>query len=129
MNTIHSSHYPLATQDWSLAKGRMLTLQAGQVRAVESLGGNLWVTVSGNQQDLFVRAGESVRIPCSHGHIVVEPLEATTTVRVSLVAQSPLVASGNSKTFWRAATVSLLHPVAVALRIIANWVDPKYSRA
>jgi hypothetical protein len=129
MNASLPTHYPFATQDWSLAKGRTLTLQAGQVRAVESLGGNLWVTVSGNQQDLFVVEGESVRIPCSHGHIVVEPLEATTTVRVSLVAQSPLVASSSNATFWRAAAVSLLHPVAVALRIIANWVDPKYSRA
>jgi Protein of unknown function (DUF2917) len=129
MNTSHSPHYPLATQDWSLAKGRALTLQACQVRAIESLGGNLWVTVSGSQQDLFVGDGESVRIPCSHGQVVVEPLTATTTVRVALVAQSPLIASANGVTFWRAAAVSLLHPVAVALRMIADWVDPKFSRA
>jgi hypothetical protein len=129
MNTSHSPHYPLATQDWSLAKGRTLTLQACQIRAIESLGGNLWITVSGSQQDLFVGDGESVRIPCSHGQIVVEPLTATTTVRVALVAQSPLVVSTNGVTFWRAAAVSLLHPVAVALRMIADWVDPKFSRA
>jgi Protein of unknown function (DUF2917) len=129
MNTAHSPHYPLATQDWSLAKGRTLTLQACQIRAIESLGGNLWITVSGSQQDLFVGDGESVRIPCSHGQIVVEPLTATTTVRVALVAQSPLVVSTNGVTFWRAAAVSLLHPVAVALRMIADWVDPKFSRA
>ncbi len=129
MNMSHSLHYPLATQDWSLAKGRVLTLQACQVRAVESLGGNLWVTVSGSQQDLFVGDGESIRIPCSHGQVVVEPLTATTTVRVALITQSPLIASTNGVTFWRAAAVSLLHPVAVALRTIADWVDPKFSRA
>lgn len=129
MNMSHSFHYPLATQDWSLAKGRVLTLQACQVRAVESLGGNLWVTVTGSQQDLFVADGESVRIPCSHGQIVVEPLTATTTVRVALIAQSPLMATTSGVTFWRAAAVSLLHPVAVALRTIADWVDPKFSRA
>ncbi len=129
MNMSQSLHYPLATQDWSLAKGRVLTLQACQVRAVESLGGNLWVTVSGSQQDLFVGDGESVRIPCSHGQVVVEPLTATTTVRVALITQSPLIATTNGVTFWRAAAVSLLHPVAVALRTIADWVDPKFSRA
>jgi hypothetical protein len=129
MNMSHSPHYPLATQDWSLAKGRVLTLQACQVRAVESLGGNLWVTVSGSQQDLFVGNGETVRIPCSHGQVVVEPLTTTTTVRVALVTQSPLIATTNGVTFGRALAMSLLHPIAVALRAIADWVDPKYSRA
>jgi hypothetical protein len=129
MNDSLSPHYPLATQDWSLAKGRTLTLQACQIRAIESLGGNLWVTVSGSQQDLFVGDGESVRIPCSRGQVVVEPLTATTTVRVALVTQSPLIATTNGVTFGRALAVSLLHPVAVVLRTVADWVDPKFSRA
>lgn len=129
MNYMNTPHYPFATQDWSLAKGRALTLQACQVRALEALGGNMWITISGRAQDLFVNEGDTIKIPCEYGQVVIEPLTPTATVRVALIAQSPLVASTNQTTFWRAAAVSLLHPVAVTLRVIADWLDPKFSRA
>jgi Protein of unknown function (DUF2917) len=122
------THYPYATQDWSLNKGRALQLEAAQVRAVESLNGGLWITVSGSAQDFFLNAGETLSIPCSHGQVVVEPVTAAATARVALIAQSPLVANV-SPTFWQAASVSLLHPLAVALRVVADWLDPKFARA
>jgi hypothetical protein len=122
------SHYPFATQDWSLAKNRALQLEAAQVRAVEALKGALWITVSGSAQDFFLNAGETLPIPCSHGQVVVEPINSAAVVRVALIAQSPLAVQ-TSGTFWRAVAVSLLHPVAVLLRMVADWVDPKFSRA
>jgi hypothetical protein len=122
------THYPYATQDWSLAQGRALQLEATQIRAVESLGGELWVTVSGSSQDYFVKAGESLAVPCSHGQVVIEPVGGAGVARVALVAQSPLTASV-SPSFWQAFSVSALHPLADALRSVADRLDPKFARA
>jgi Protein of unknown function (DUF2917) len=120
--------FPYATQDWSLGTGRALQLEAAQIRAIESLEGELWVTVSGSSQDFFVKAGDSLVIPCSHGQVVVEPVGGAGVARVALVAQSPLSAR-SQPSFWDALSVSALHPVAVALRSIADRLDPKFARA
>jgi hypothetical protein len=129
------SHYPFATQDWSLIRHRTLTLQAAQVRAVEAVKGELWITVDGNCNDFFVRAGESVQIPCRAGSVVVESTSSTAIVRVALAAQSPLV-QRIGPTFAQAAAVTLIQPLAATLcsvgtglRKLAVQLDPKLARA
>jgi Protein of unknown function (DUF2917) len=129
------SHYPFATQDWSLIRHRTLTLQANQVRAIEALKGELWITIDGNCNDFFVRAGESIDIPCRSGSVVIESTASTAIARVALVAQSPL-AQRVGPTFAQAFAVSVLRPVATllchagtALRKLAVQIDPKLARA
>jgi Protein of unknown function (DUF2917) len=127
-------HYPFATQDWSLIRHRTLTLQASQVRSIEAVKGELWVTVDGNCNDYIVRAGESINIPCRNGSVVVESTASTSIARVALVAQSPL-AERIGPTFAQAFAVSVLRPVATllchagtALRKLAVHIDPKLAR-
>jgi Protein of unknown function (DUF2917) len=129
------SHYPFATQDWSLIRHRTLVLQASQVRAIEALKGELWVTIDGNCNDYFVKPGDSVNIPCREGNVVVESTSATAIVRVALAAQSPLV-QHVGPSFADALAVSVLRPLATALcgaanvlRKIATQLDPKLARA
>jgi hypothetical protein len=105
------SHYPFATQDWSLIRHRTLTLQAAQVRAVES-----------------------VAIPCHAGNVVVEATSSTAMVRVALAAQSPLI-ERIGPSFAQAFTVSVTQPIAAALcriggqlRKLAVQLDPKLAR-
>jgi Protein of unknown function (DUF2917) len=129
------SHYPFATQDWSLIRHRTLTLQANQVRAVEAVKGELWITIDGNCNDFFVRAGESVAIPCRKGNVVVESTSATSIVRIALTAQSPLV-ERVGPSFAQAFSVTVTRPIAAILcsigtrlRRLAVQLDPKLSRA
>jgi Protein of unknown function (DUF2917) len=129
------NHYPFATQDWSLIRHRTLTLQANQVRRIEALKGELWITIDGNCNDFFVRAGESIDIPCRNGSVVIESTASTAIARVALVAQSPL-AQRVGPTFAQAFAVSVLRPVAAllcqtgtALRKLAVHIDPKLARA
>jgi Protein of unknown function (DUF2917) len=129
------SHYPFATQDWSLIRHRTLVLQAHQVRTVEALKGELWVTVDGICNDFFVKAGESINVPCRKGSVVIESTSSTAMVRVALAAQSPLV-QHMEPSFAKALTVSVLRPVAYALcgfalvlRKLAVQLDPKLARA
>jgi Protein of unknown function (DUF2917) len=129
------NHYPFATQDWSLIRSRTLTLQANQLRAVEALKGELWITIDGNCNDYFVKAGETINIPCRSGNVVIESTSSTAIVRVALAAQSPLVHRVGS-TFAQALSVSILRPVASALcntagtlRKLAVQLDPKLARA
>jgi Protein of unknown function (DUF2917) len=127
-------HYPFATQDWSLIRHRTLTLQAAQVRAIEAVKGELWITIDGNCNDFFVRAGESVAIPCHAGSVVVEATSSTAMVRVALAAQTPLV-ERFGPTFAQAFTTSVTQPIAAALcgaaralqRVALN-LDPKLAR-
>jgi hypothetical protein len=128
------SHYPFATQDWSLIRHRTLTLQAAQVRAVEAVKGELWITIDGNCNDFFVRSGESVAIPCHAGNVVVEATSSTAMVRVALAAQSPLI-ERIGPSFAQAFTVSVTQPIAAALcriggqlRKLAVQLDPKLAR-
>jgi Protein of unknown function (DUF2917) len=132
---VEHNHYPFATQDWSLTRHRTLVLQAHQLRAIESLKGELWVTIDGNCNDYFVKAGDSVSIPCDNGNVVIESTSATAIVRVALAAQSPLV-SRVGPTFAQALTVSILRPVANVLcntatlmRKLAVQLDPRLARA
>lgn len=129
------SHYPFATQDWSLIRHRALTLQAAQVRTIESLKGELWVTIDGNSADFFVKSGETLKVPCNIGHVVIEPTSATAMLRVSLAAQSPLV-TRIGPSFSQAFAVSVLQPIAsllchagTTLRKLAIHLDPKLARA
>jgi hypothetical protein len=129
------SHYPFATQDWSLIRHRTLTLQANQVRAVEAVKGELWITIDGNCNDFFVRAGESVAIPCRKGNVVVESTSATSIVRIALTAQSPLV-ERVGPSFAQAFSVTVTRPIAAilcsigtGLRKLAVQLDPKLARA
>jgi Protein of unknown function (DUF2917) len=129
------SHYPFATQDWSLIRHRTLTLQANQVRAVEALKGELWVTIDGNCNDFFVKSGETVTIPCRKGNVVIESTSATSIARVALAVQSPL-AERVGPSFAAALSVSFLRPAAAALcrtsavlRKLAVQLDPKLARA
>jgi hypothetical protein len=128
------NHYPFATQDWSLTRHRVLTLEAAQVRTVEAMKGELWVTVDGNCNDFFVRAGESVSIPCNAGNVVVEATSSTAIVRVAVAAQSPMV-ERVGPSFANAFAVSITRPIALALchvgtrlRTIAVQLDPKLAR-
>jgi hypothetical protein len=128
-------HYPFATQDWSLIRHRTLALDATQVRAIEALKGELWVTVDSNAGDIFVRNGETINIGCRRGRVVIEAISSTAMVRVAVAAQSPLVARVGP-TFADALAVSLLRPTATllcrlasALRWIAVQLDPKLARA
>lgn len=118
MNTIQ---YPLATQDWTLGKSRALALQAAQVKSVEALSGALWVTVSGSEQDFFVKRGESVAIPCRHGQVVIEALGDDSVVRIGQHAESM---ASNAQTFAHATYVSVVYPVVRGLRKAADWLDP-----
>jgi Protein of unknown function (DUF2917) len=129
------SHYPFATQDWSLMQHRALTLQASQLRAVESLDGDLWITIDGNCNDFFVKSGERINVPCRTGNVVIEPTSSSATIRVALAAQSPL-AQRVGPSLATALSVSLLRPIANALckfagvlRKVAVQLDPKLSRA
>jgi Protein of unknown function (DUF2917) len=129
------NHYPFATQDWSLLRHRTLTLQARQVRTIEALRGELWVTVDGNCNDFFVKRGESISVPCDKGNVVIESTSATSVARVAIAAQSPLV-ERIGPSFTQAVTVSLLHPIAAVLcntatllRKLALHLDPKLARA
>jgi Protein of unknown function (DUF2917) len=121
------NHYPFATQDWSLIRHRTLVLNAAQVRAIESLKGELWITVEGNCNDYFVKPGDSVDIPCRDGRVVIESTSA-------LAAQSPLV-QHVGPSFADALAVSILRPLATGfcrastvLRNIAAQLDPKLAR-
>ncbi len=125
-----TTHYPFATQDWALIRHRTLTLQAHQVRAVEAVKGELWVTVEGNCNDFFVRAGESIAIACDAGRVVIESTSSTSIARVALAAQSPLLTQVGP-TFSHALTVSVLRPLATLLTIaaknlqaFARWLSP-----
>jgi hypothetical protein len=129
------TYYPFATQDWSLMQHRALTLQASQVRAVEALNGDLWITIDGDCHDFFVKSGERINVPCQNGNVVIEPTSSSATIRVALAAQSPLV-QRVGPSLARALTVSILRPVATALcafagvlRRVAVQLDPKLSRA
>ncbi len=129
------NHYPFATQDWSLTRHRTLVLQASQVRALESLKGELWVTIDGNCNDFFVGSGQSINIPCHVGNVVIEATSATSVVRVALAAQSQLV-SHLGPSFAEALGVSVLRPfaallcrAAAALGRLATKLDPKLARA
>ncbi len=124
-------HYPFATQDWSLIRHRTLSLDAAQVRAIEALKGELWITVEGHCGDLFVRNGETVDIPRRSGQVVIEATSSTAMVRAALAVQSPLVACVRPS-FIDAAIASisqrmamLLRTVATALRGLALRIDPK----
>ncbi len=128
-------HYPFATQDWSLIRHRTLVLQANQVRHIESLKGDLWVTVDGQCADFFIKAGESIQVPCKQGSVVIESMSSTAQARVALAAQSPLV-QHVGPSFAQPLTVSVLQPLATALcnlattlRKVAVQLDPKLARA
>ena len=123
MNTIQ---FPRATQDWTLGKSRALALQATQVKSVEALSGALWVTVSGSEQDFFVRSGESVAIPCRHGQVVIEALGEEGVVRIGQHAESCV---SSSQTFAHATYVSLVCPLVRGLRKAADWLDPSPGAA
>jgi Protein of unknown function (DUF2917) len=132
---MNHSHYPFATQDWSLIRSRTLTLQALQVRAIESLKGELWITVDGICNDFFVKAGERIAVPARIGNVVIESTSSTAMVRVALAAQSPLMQYAGPS-FAQALTVSVLRPVAALLSrtasllgAIAVQLDPKLNRA
>jgi hypothetical protein len=118
---MNSHQFPFATQDWTLAKARALSLQAAQVNSIEALNGPLWITVSGSAQDFFINAGEHIKIPCSHGQVVVEALERESVVRVGQHAEAP---RANGQTFAHAAYVSLALPLVRGLRKTADWLDP-----
>ncbi len=123
---MNSHQFPFATQDWTLAKARALSLQAAQVNSIEALNGSLWVTVSGSEQDFFVNAGERIDIPCNRGCVVVEALQRDSVVRIGQHAQSPVE---SAQSFAHAAYVSLAFPVVRALRKTADWLDPAPSAA
>lgn len=123
-------HYPFATQDWSLVRHGTLTLSAHQVREIEALKGELWVTIDGNCSDFFVRSGESIAIPCRAGRVVIESTSATSIARVALAAQSPLFAQFGP-TFSQALATSVLRPLAALSTLVANslhafarWLSP-----
>jgi hypothetical protein len=127
-------HYPFATQDWSLIRHRTLTLQAAQVRAIEAVKGELWITIDGNCNDFFVAAGESINIPCDAGNVVVESTSSTAIARVALAAQSPLV-ERIGPSFAQAFAVTVTQPIAAALclagvqlRKLAVQLDPTLAR-
>jgi hypothetical protein len=120
MNTLQ---FPFATQDWTLGKNRALALQAAQVKSIEALSGALWVTVSGSAQDFFVKSGEKIAIPCQHGQVVIEALEATSVVRIGQHAEAMSFAE-QKQSFSRAVYVSFVCPTVRGLRRLADWLDP-----
>jgi hypothetical protein len=131
---METTHPLFATQDWSLIRHRTLTIEAAQARTIEAVKGELWVTVAGNCGDYFVRAGESLDIPCRDGAVVIESTSSTSIVRVTLAAQSPLIANVGP-TLGQALSVSLLRPLASLallvsnhLRSLARWLAPSVAQ-
>jgi Protein of unknown function (DUF2917) len=127
---METSHYPFATQDWALIRHRTLTLQAHQVRAVEAVKGELWITVDGNCNDFFVRAGETIAISSRSGQVVIESTSSTSIARVALAAQSPLLTHAGP-TFSEALSRSMFRPLASLslmtarnLHAFARWLSP-----
>jgi len=120
---MNSLQFPLATQDWTLGKGRALALQAAQVNSIEALSGALWVTVSGSAQDFFVSSGERIQIPCSHGQVVVEATSGAATLRIGQAVDNTPVGA-DAQSFAHALHVSVLVPVVRSLRRLADWLDP-----
>ena len=120
---MNSIQFPFATQDWTLGKNRALALQAAQVKSVEALSGALWVTVSGSSQDFFVRSGDHITIPCSHGRVVIEPLGMDAVVRIGQHAEA-MARQEQQQSFSRAVYVSLVWPMVRGLRRAADWLDP-----
>ncbi|TAG83044.1 MAG: DUF2917 domain-containing protein [Betaproteobacteria bacterium] len=134
MKGFHMDHYPFATQDWALVSHRTLSIDASQIRAIESLKGELWITVDGNSCDFLLKAGETHAVPARSGRVVIESLSASAMVRVALAAQSPLVAHVGPS-FAQALTISVLRPIATllcgfakSLQQAAVHLDPKLSR-
>lgn len=125
MNTLQ---FPFATQDWTLGKNRALALQAAQVKSVEALSGALWVTVSGSAQDFFVRQGEHLDIPCSHGQVVLESLGNDSVVRIGQHAEA-MSWNEQTQTFSHAVHVSIVCPMVRGLRRLADWLDPSPNTA
>ena len=125
MNTIQ---FPLATQDWTLGKSRALALQAAQVKSVESLSGALWVTVSGSSQDFFVRDGEHITIPCTHGQVVIEALGEQGVVRIGQHAEA-MSWNEQKQSFSHAVYMSIVCPMVRGLRKTADWLDPSPAAA
>jgi hypothetical protein len=119
---------PYATHDWSLNKGSAIQLEASQVRGLEAMKGTLWVTISGSSQDIFLRGGQTLSIPYSQGQVVVEPLDGCATARVAFTSLTAVSASVRPSA-WQSALIMLLHPIASALRVVADWLDPKFGRA
>ena len=125
---MNSIQFPFATQDWTLGKNRALALQAVQVKSVEALSGSLWVTVSGSSQDFFVRSGDHITIPCSHGQVVIEPLGMDAVVRIGQQAEA-MTRNEQQQSFSRAAYVSIVCPMVRGLRKVADWLDPSPTAA
>jgi len=123
---MNSLQFPLATQDWTLGKGRALALQAAQVNSIEALSGALWVTVSGSAQDFFVAPGERITIPCNHGHVVVEATSDAATLRIGQAVETA-PADAQTQSFSHAVYVSVVCPVVRGLRRTADWLDPSPS--
>jgi Protein of unknown function (DUF2917) len=120
---MNSHQFPFATQDWTLGKNRALALQASQVKSVEALSGALWVTVSGSAQDFFVRDGEHITIPCTHGQVVIEALGDQGVVRVGQQAEA-MNWNEQKQSFSHAVYVSIVCPMVRGLRKTADWLDP-----
>ena len=125
---MNSIQFPFATQDWTLGKNRALALQAAQVKSVEALSGSLWVTVSGSSQDFFVRSGDYITIPCSHGQVVIEPLGIDAVVRIGQQAET-MSRDEQQQSFSRAVYVSIVCPMVRGLRRAADWLDPSPAAA
>lgn len=128
-------HYPFATQDWALIRHRTLSINASQIRAIESLKGELWITIDGRPCDFFLKPGETQTIGSRSGRVVIESLSSTAMVRVALAAQSPLVAHVRPS-LAQAITVSVLRPVATflcnlakSIQHVAVQLDPKLARS
>ncbi len=120
---MNSLQFPLATQDWTLGKGRALALQAAQVNSIEALSGALWVTVSGSAQDFFVNPGERIQIPCRHGQVVVEATSGAATLRIGQAVETAPI-DAQTQSFAHAVYVSVVCPVVRSLRRLADWLDP-----
>ena len=125
---MNSLQFPVATQDWTLAARRALSLQAAQVRSVTALSGALWVTVSGSSQDFFVSSGEALNIPCQHGQVVIEALGNNAVVRIGQQADA-LRRNEHTQSFAHAVYVSVVCPVVRGLRKTADWLDPSAPAA
>lgn len=57
-----------------LPAGRLLRLECARGKRIVCTAGILWITVAGNSEDVFLRAGECYDIP-THGLVLVEGLE------------------------------------------------------
>ena len=121
---MNSLQFPLATQDWTLGKGRALALQAAQVNRSKRCPGR-----SGHrlrQCPNFSSPRRAHHNPRNHGQVVVEATSDAATLRIGQAVETA-PADAQTQSFSHAVYVSVVCRWCAACRRTADWLDPSPS--